>query len=155
MRETNVERLEQLLAEHGRRRQDGSARPETRQRINPEFRDGFSHAVRQQVLPILEEAVATLRPRVEKAHLFHQLGTAGLRLKLDQWDDYERALVFFGDVRSGRVRITHEGVGFSLLAREIPVEDLKIDTVQAEVMRFIDRLLAEPAAVARERRAAA
>lgn len=155
MREANVERLEQLLAEHGRRRADGSARPETRKQINPEFSDGFSHAVREEVLPILEEAVATLRPRVEKAHLFHQLGTAGLRLKLDQWDDYERALVFFGDARSGRVRITHEGVGFSLLAREIPVEDLKIDTVQAEVMRFIDRLLAEPVAVARERRVAA
>lgn len=155
MRETNVERLEQLLTEHGRRRKDGSARPESRKQINPEFSDGFSRAVREEVLPILEEAVATLRPRVEKAHLFHQLGTAGLRLKLDQWDDYERALVFFGDVRSGRVRITHEGVGFSLLAREIPVEELKIDTVQAEVMRFIDRLLAEPAVGARERRVAA
>lgn len=155
MRETNVERLEQLLAEHGRRREDGSARPETRKQVNPEFRDRFSHAVREEVLPILEEAVATLRPRVEKAHLFHQLGTAGLRVKLDQWDDYERTLVFFGDVRSGRVRITHEGVGFSLLAREIPVEDLKIDTAQAEVMRFIDRLLAEPAAAGRgDRRAA-
>jgi hypothetical protein len=155
MRETNVERLEQLLAEHGRRRADGSARPESRNEVNPEFRDGFSHAVREEVLPILEEAVATLRPRVEKAHLFHQLGTAGLRVKLDQWDDYERALVFFGDVRSGRVRITHEGVGFSLLAREMAVEELKIDVVQAEVMRFADRLLAEPAAGARERRAAA
>lgn len=154
MRESNVERLEQLLDEHRRRREDGSARPETRKQINPEFQDRFSHAVREEVLPILEEAVATLRSRVEKAHLFHQLGTAGLRVKLDQWDDYERALVFFGDVRSGRVRITHEGVGFSLLAREIPVEDLKIDTVQAEVMRFIDRLLAEPAAVGRDRRAA-
>lgn len=154
MRESNVERLEQLLAEHRRRREDGSARPESRKQINPEFQDRFSHAVREEVLPILEEAVATLRSRVEKAHLFHQLGTAGLRVKLDQWDDYERALVFFGDVRSGRVRITHEGVGFSLLAREMPVEDLKIDTVQAEVMRFIDRLLAEPAAVGRDRRAA-
>lgn len=155
MRANNVERLEELLAEHRRRREDGSARPETRAQINPEFREGFSRAVREEVLPILEEAVAALRSRVEKAQLFHQLGTAGLRVKLDQWDDYERALVFFGDVRSGRVRITHEGVGFSLLAREMAVEDLDVATAEAEVMRFIDRLLAEPAATGGgERRAA-
>jgi hypothetical protein len=138
-----MERIETLLAEHGRRRADGSARPETRLNRNPEFRDGFSHAVRENVLPILEEAVGRLRPRVERASLFHQLGTAGLRVKLDQWDDYERALVFFGDNRSGLVRITHEGVGFSLLAREIPVEELTLETAETEVMRFLDRLLRE------------
>ena len=155
MRATNVERIEELLAEHGQRRADGTARPETRARVNPEFREGFSRAVREEVLPILEEAVATLRPRVEKAHLFHQLGTAGLRVKLDQWDDYERTLVFFGDVRSGRVRVTHEGVGFSLLASEIPIERLTLEAAQAEVMRFFDRLLREPVvAGGRERRAA-
>lgn len=154
MRETNVERIEELLAEHGQRRKDGSARPETRAQMNPEFRERFSRAVREDVLPILEEAVAAVRPRVEKASLFHQLGTAGLRVKLDQWDDYERALVFFGDVRSGRVRITHEGVGFSLLARELPVDELDTATAEAEVMRFIDRLLAQPTAGGGERRAA-
>ena len=143
MRPQNMERIESLLAEHGRRRQDGSARPETRLQRNPGFRDGFSRAVREHVLPILEEAVARLRPRVERVGLFHQLGTAGLRVKLDQWDDYERALVFFGDNRSGRVRITHEGVGFSLLAREIPVDGLDAETAVGEVMRFLDRLLRE------------
>ncbi|HEX2165150.1 MAG TPA: hypothetical protein VHM02_14495 [Thermoanaerobaculia bacterium] len=155
MRESNVERLERLLDEHRRRRDDGSARPETRAQLDPEFREAFSHAVREQVLPILEEAVATLRPRVEKAHLFHQLGTAGLKLKLDQWDDYERALVFFGDVRSGKVRITHEGVGFSLLAREMAVEELTLEVAAAEVMRFADRLLREPALPPRRERRAA
>ncbi|HEX2253662.1 MAG TPA: hypothetical protein VHQ65_10380 [Thermoanaerobaculia bacterium] len=154
MRQSNLERLETLLAEHGRRREDGSARPERRAEINPEFREAFSRAVRTHVLPVLEDTVSTLRPRVEKTSLFHQLGTAGLRVKLDPWDDYERVLVFFGDPRSGVVRITHEGVGFSLLARELAVEELDEATVQAEVIRFMNRLLRSDRGETERRRAA-
>ncbi len=141
MQTRHADRLEALLREHHRRREEGSARPEARGREHPRFRAEFSRAVREHVLPILEEAVHRLRPKVERAHLFHQLGTAGLRVKLDQWDDYERALVFFGDDRAGRVRVTHEGVGFSLLASELAVADLDDARAEAEVMRFLDRLL--------------
>ena len=148
MRQAHLERLTELLAEHDRRREDGSARQENRALLAPEFRDAFSRSVRTVVLPVLEEAVASLRHRVERSSLFHQLGTAGMRVRLDQWEDYERKLVFFGDPRSERVRITHEGVGFSRLAAELPVDELDEAEVERQVYDFLDRLLAGEAEVA-------
>lgn len=147
MRQAHLDRLTELLAEHDRRRADGSAKPENRTLLAPEFRDAFSRAVRTVVLPILEEGVASLRHRVERASLFHQLGTAGMRVKLDQWEDYERTLVFYGDPRSERVRITHEGTGFSRLAAELRVDELDEAEVERQVYGYLDRLLAGEAEV--------
>lgn len=141
MRQTHLDHLTELLAEHDRRRKDGTAKPENRAVLAPEFREEFSLAVRTVVLPIVEEAVANLRHRVERASLFHQLGTAGMRVKLDQWEDYERSLVFDGDPRSRKVRVTHEGTGFSRLAAELTVDQLDTDEVERQVYHFLDRLL--------------
>jgi len=73
----------------------------------------------------------------------HRVTAAGLRIKLDRWEDFERSLLFFGDDAPRVVRVTHEGIGFGLLSRRVPVSQLTAALVEEEAMKFLRRLFGE------------
>jgi len=143
MEKTNVERLHQLLRRHEDLVEDKRTHPEGFLRQNEPFREEFSRAMRSQVVPVLEEIKDVMVGKVESASIFHRVIAAGLRIKLDRWEDFERSLLFFGDDAARVVRITHEGIGFGLLSRRIPVGELTPAVVEDEAMKFLRRMFGE------------
>jgi hypothetical protein len=143
MDKANVERLQQLLRRHEEMLEEKRAHPEDFLRQNEPFREGFNRAARSVVIPVLEEIKDILVGKVESASIFHRVTAAGLRIKLDRWEDFERSLLFFGDDAGRLVRITHEGIGFGLLCRKIPIADLQPALVEEEAMKFLRRLFGE------------
>jgi len=143
MDKANYERLQQLLHRHEEMLDEKRAHPEDFVRQNEPFRDSFNRAARSVVVPVLEEMKDMLVGKVESASIFHRVTAAGLRIKLDRWEDFERSLLFFGDDAARVVRVTHEGVGFGLLIRKIEVSELVPDLVEEEAMKFLRRLFGE------------
>lgn len=143
MDKTNYDRLQQLLRRHEEMLDEKRAHPEDFARQNEPFRDSFNRAARSVVVPVLEEIKDMLVGKVESASIFHRVTAAGLRIKLDRWEDFERSLLFFGDDAARQVRVTHEGVGFGLLIRKIEVSELVPDLVEEEAMKFLRRLFGE------------
>jgi hypothetical protein len=137
----DTDRIESLLSTYESFREDKRYHPEEMVRRNPEFRDRFNRAARQVIVPVLQEVADALRRRVDSASIFHRLTTAGITVKLDPWEDFDRTLLFFGDEDTGAVRVTHEGVGFSYLRDRVDLADLTPERVEEEAMRFLDRLL--------------
>jgi hypothetical protein len=99
--------------------------------------------VRSTIVPVLEEIKNVMVGRVESASIFHRSTAAGLKIKLDRWEDYERSLLFFGDDSTQVVRITHEGVGFGLLSQKLPVSQITSEMVEEEAMKFLKRLFGQ------------
>jgi hypothetical protein len=143
MDKANVERLQQLLRRHEEMLEEKRAHPEDFLRQNEPFREGFNRAARSVIVPVLEEIKDMLVGKVESASIFHRVTAAGLRIKLDRWEDFERSLLFFGDDAGRLVRITHEGIGFGLLCRKISIADLQPALVEEEAMKFLRRLFGE------------
>lgn len=143
MDKTNVERLHQLLRRHEEMLEEKRTHPEDFVRQNEPFREEFSRVARSQVVPVLEEIKDIMVGKVESASIFHRVTAAGLRIKLDRWEDFERSLLFFGDDAARVVRITHEGIGFGLLSRRIPISELTPAVVEEEAMKFLRRLFGE------------
>lgn len=139
----NLERLQILLKGHEEIVEEKRARPEGILRQNDPFREQFSRVTRSVIMPILEEIKDVMVGKVESASIFHRSTAAGLRVKLDRWEDYERSLLFFGDDATQMVKITHEGVGFSLLSQKVPVERLDVELVEEEAMKFLKRLFGQ------------
>lgn len=140
------DRIEDLLATYEGRREDKRYHPEEMVRRNPEFRDRFNQAARQVIVPVLQEIADVLRRRVDSASIFHRLTTAGITVKLDPWEDFDRTLLFFGDDGADVVRVTHEGVGFSFLRSRLRLDELTVERVEEEAMAFLERVLhREPA----------
>jgi hypothetical protein len=117
--------------------------PEDFSRQNEPFRESFNRAARSVVVPVLEQLKDMLVGKMESAAIFHRVTAAGLRIKLDRWEDFERSLLFFGDDAARVVRITHEGVGFGLLIRKIAISELQPALVEEEAMKFLRRLFGE------------
>jgi hypothetical protein len=139
-------KIEGLLAGYEARREDKRYHPEEMVRRNPEFRERFNQAARKVIVPVLQDVADVLRRRVDSASIFHRLTTAGITVKLDPWEDFDRTLLFFGDDGDDVVRVTHEGVGFSLLRARVPLDELTAERVEEEAMAFLDRVLhREPA----------
>jgi hypothetical protein len=156
----NLERLQILLSGHEAIVEEKRTRPEGILRQNDPFREQFSRATRSVIMPILEEIKDVMVGKVESASIFHRSTAAGLKVKLDRWEDYERSLLFFGDDATQAVKITHEGIGFSLLSDKVPIERLDVALVEEEAMKFLRRLfgqeqLRRPTAPAQENGAAA
>lgn len=143
MDKTNVERLYLLLRRHEEMLEEKRTRPEEITRQHEPFREGFKKAMRSTVMPILEEIKDILVGKVESASIFHGVTAAGLKVKLDRWEDFERSLLFFSDDASRVVRITHEGVGFGMLSRKAAVHELTPELVEEEAMKFLRRLFGE------------
>jgi len=143
MNKDNLARLQQLLRRHEEMLEEKRAHPEDFSRQNEPFREGFNRAARSIVVPVLEDIKDILVGKVESASIFHRVTAAGLRVKLDRWEDFERSLLFFGDDAGRQVRITHEGVGFGLLCRKITTEELQPALVEEEAMKFLRRLFGE------------
>src|SRR6185369_541740 len=143
MDKANYERLQQLLRRHEEMLDEKRAHPEDFVRQNEPFRDSFNRAARSVVVPVLEEIKDMLVGKVESASIFHRVTAAGLRVKLDRWEDFERSLLFFGDDAARVVRVTHEGVGFGLLIRKIEVSELVPALVEEEAMKFLRRLFGD------------
>lgn len=154
MNRVNVERLHLLLRGHEEMLEEKRIHPELLQRQGAEFRDVFKGVVRSVIVPALAEVKDLLVGRVESAAIFHGPATAGLKVKLDRWEDHERSLLFFADAGTRMVRITHEGVGFGLLSRRATAAEVTPELVEEEAMKFLKRLfgdeqLRRPAAYAR------
>ncbi|HEY0553553.1 MAG TPA: hypothetical protein VGG20_04765, partial [Thermoanaerobaculia bacterium] len=81
--------------------------------------------------------------KVESASIFHRSTTAGLKLKLDRWEDYDRSLLFYGDDSTKVVKITHEGIGFGLLIEKVPLSQVTPELVEEEAMKFLKRLFGQ------------
>ncbi|HVR97857.1 MAG TPA: hypothetical protein VMW27_14660 [Thermoanaerobaculia bacterium] len=143
MDKLNLERLHLLLKAHEEMLEEKRAHPEEFLRHNDEFRESFNRLVRSTVVPVLEEIKDIMVGKVESASIFHRLTAAGLKIKLDRWEDYERSLLFFGDEATQTVRITHEGVGFGLLSQKLPVDRIDSALVEEEAMKFLRRLFGQ------------
>lgn len=143
MDKSNLERLQQLLKGHEEMLEEKRIHPEGVMRQNDPFRESFSRVARSVIVPLLEEIKDVMVGKVESASIFHRSTTAGLRIKLDRWEDYERSLLFFGDDTTHVVKITHEGIGFSLLSDKIPLSQLTSGLVEEEAMKFLKRLFGQ------------
>jgi hypothetical protein len=139
----NIERLRLLLRGHEELVEEKRQNPEGLLRLNEDFRQRFSELVRTAIVPQLEEIKDVMVGKVESASIFHRLTAAGLKVKLDRWEDYERSLLFFGDHASRVVKVTHEGIGFSLLSRQVDLYDLTPALVEEEAMKFLRRLFGQ------------
>ena len=157
MDQANVERLQLLLKLHEEGLEEKRLHPEASREQASGFRERFNGVVRSTILPPLEEIKDLMVGRVESAALFHRLTAAGLKVKLDRWEDFERSLLFFGDPGTRTIRITHEGIGFGLLSRKVDPAELTPALVEEEAMKFLRRLfgdeqLRRPEAAAGDRR---
>jgi hypothetical protein len=157
MNKANVERLKLLLRAHEEILEEKRLHPELLQRTGGAFREEFKGLVRGVIVPVLEEIKDLMVGKVESASIFHGMAAAGLKVKLDRWEDYERSLLFFADPGTRVVRITHEGVGFGLLSRKLDAAEITPEVVEEEAMKFLKRLfgdeqLRRPSAAAFARR---
>lgn len=143
MDKANLERLQILLKGHEEMLEEKRTRPEGVLRHNDPFRESFGRVARATIVPVLEEIKNVMVGRVESASIFHRSTAAGLKIKLDRWEDYERSLLFFGDDAAQVVRITHEGVGFGMLSQKLPVSQVTPELVEEEAMKFLKRLFGQ------------
>ncbi len=143
MNKANLERLEMLLKGHGEMVEEKRVRPEGVLRHNDPFRERFNRASRSVIMPVLEEIKDVMVGKVESASIFHRSTAAGLKVKLDRWEDYDRSLLFYGDDSTKVVKITHEGIGFGLLIEKVPIAQLTPELVEEEAMRFLKRLFGQ------------
>jgi hypothetical protein len=139
----NVERLRLLLKGHEEILEEKRIHPEAVQRQNVAFRESFNAIVRSTMMPVLEEVKDLMVGKVESASIFHRLTAAGLKVKLDRWEDFERSLLFFGDPGTRMIRITHEGVGFGLLSKKVDLAQLTREMVEEEAMKFLKRVFGD------------
>lgn len=143
MDKRNIDRLRQLLRGHEELVEEKRMSPEGLVRLNEDFRQSFAEAVRATIFPELEQIKDIMVGKVESASIFHRPTAAGLKVKLDRWEDFDRSLIFFGDHASRVVKITHEGVGFSLLSRQVDLAALTPRLVEEEAMKFLRRLFGQ------------
>lgn len=143
MDSANLERLRILLHGHEDLLEGKRSRPEGIVRPNDSFREEFNRVARSVIVPVLEEIKDVMVGKVESASIFHRSTAAGLKIKLDRWEDYERSLLFFGDDAARIVKITHEGIGFSLLSDKLSLAEITSDLVEEEAMKFLKRLFGQ------------
>jgi hypothetical protein len=143
MNQANRERLEMLLQGHEQMLEEKRLRPEGVLRQNDEFRDQFNRTARSVIVPVLEEIKDVMVGKVESASIFHRSTAAGLKVKLDRWEDFDRSLFFYCDDATRVVKITYEGIGFGLLANKIPLAQLTKELVEEEAMKFLKRLFGQ------------
>ena len=143
MDKANVERLKLLLKGHEEILEEKRVHPEAVQRQNVAFRESFNAVVRSTILPVMEEIKDLMVGKVDSASIFHRLTAAGLKVKLDRWEDFERSLLFFGDPGTRMVRITHEGVGFGLLTKKVELAQVTREMVEDEAMKFLNRVFGD------------
>ena len=143
MNKANLERLEMLLKGHGEMVEEKRVRPEGVLRHNDPFRERFNQISRSIIMPVLEEIKDVMVGKVESASIFHRSTAAGLTVKLDRWEDYDRSLLFFGDDSTQVVKVTHEGIGFGLLIQKVPIAQVTPELVEEEAMRFLKRLFGQ------------
>jgi hypothetical protein len=143
MNEANRERLEMLLKGHEQMLEEKRLRPEGVIRQNDELRDQFNRAARSVIVPVLEEIKDVMVGKVESASIFHRSTAAGLKVKLDRWEDYDRSLFFYFEDSTRVVKVTYEGIGFGLLARKLPLSELTSEVVEEEAMKFLRRLFGQ------------
>src|SRR3954465_4546915 len=143
MNEANRERLEILLKGHEQMLEEKRLRPEGVLRQNDEFRDQFNRTARSVIVPVLEEIKDVMVGKVESASIFHRSTAAGLKVKLDRWEDFDRSLFFYCDDSTRVVKGTYEGIGFGLLANKTPPAQPTKGLVEEEAMRFLRRLFGQ------------
>ena len=143
MNKANVEKIHILLKRHEQMLEEKRINPEEFLRQNEAFQETFGRLMRSTVVPVLEEVKDILVGKVESASIFHKRTAAGLKVKLDRWEDFERSFLFFGDDAAQCVRVTHEGVGFGLLSRKIGLHQVTHELVEEEAMKFLKRLIGQ------------
>ena len=143
MNKANLERLQTLLKGHEEMLEEKRTRPEGVLRQNDPFREQFNRLARSVIVPVLEEIKDVMVGKVESASIFHRSTAAGLKIKLDRWEDYERSLLFFGDDAGKVIKVTHEGIGFGLLANKVPASEVTAELVEEEAMKFLKRLFGQ------------
>lgn len=135
------DRLENLLSTYAEQRKVRKLHPMPAEHRNWAFRDRFSSRAREVIVPTLQQYVDQLRGKVQTASVFHRTRAAGLTVRADAWQDYDRELVFFSDEAAEQVHIAHEGRGFAYETLTLPLDELTAGLVEVEVMAFLDRVL--------------
>jgi hypothetical protein len=143
MDKANIERIQLLLRRHEQVVEEKRMHPDEFLRQNEQFQEAFGRVARVTIVPVLEEIKDLLVGKVESASIFHRKTAGGLRVKLDRWEDFERSLLFFGDASTQTVRVTHEGVGFSLLSQKLSLHQVTAELVEEEAMKFLKRLFGQ------------
>jgi hypothetical protein len=143
MNPANRERLQMLIKGHEAMLEEKRLRPEGVFRQNDPFREEFNRLARAVILPTLTEIKDVLVGKVESASIFHRSTAAGLKVKLDRFEDYDRSLHFYGDASTKVVKVTYEGIGFGLLADKLPLAQLNAEVVEEEAMKFLRRVFGQ------------
>ena len=143
MDKANIERIHLLLKRHEQMIEEKRVNPEEFLRQNEQFQEAFGRVARATIVPILEEIKDILVGKVESASIFHKRTAAGLRVKLDRWEDFERSVLFFGDASTQSVRVTHEGAGFGLLSQKLGLQHVTPELVEEQAMKFLRRLFGQ------------
>lgn len=143
MDQANVERLRMLLKNHQDLLEEKRFSTEGLQQQQESFRESFNGVVRATIVPVLEEVKDVMVGKVESASIFHRLTAAGLKVKLDRWEDFERSLLFYADHGARIVRVTHDGIGFGLLSRKLDLDEITPALVEEEAMKFLKRLFGD------------
>jgi hypothetical protein len=143
MDKANIERIQLLLRRHEQAVEEKRVNPEEFLRQNEQFQEAFGRIARSTIVPVLEEVKDILVGKVESASIFHRKTAGGLRVKLDRWEDFERSLLFFGDASTQIIRVTHEGVGFSLQSQKLSLSQVTAELVEEEAMKFLKRLFGQ------------
>ena len=143
MDKANVERIYLLLKRHEQMIEEKRLNPEEFLRQNEQFQEAFGRMARSTIVPILEDIKDILVGKVESASIFHKRTAAGLRVKLDRWEDFERSFLIFGDAGTQTVRVTHEGAGFGLLSQKLGLQHVTPELVEEEAMKFLRRLFGQ------------
>jgi hypothetical protein len=140
MEKANRERLLSLLKQHEQLLHGKQAHQEELPRQTAQFLEAFSSLAQSTIVPILGEIKDILVGKVESASIVRRQTAAGLRIKLDRWDELERSVVFFGDRSTQTIRISYEGIGFGLLSRKVALHEVTPDLVEEETLKFLRRL---------------
>jgi hypothetical protein len=143
MDKANIERIQLLLRRHEQVVEEKRLHPEEFLRQNESFQEAFGRVARATIVPVLEEIKDLLVGKVESASIFHRKTAGSLKVKLDRWEDFERSLLFFGDASTQTVRVTHEGVGFSLQSQKLSLQQVTAELVEEEAMKFLKRLFGQ------------
>lgn len=143
MDKANVERIQLLLRRHEQVVEEKRMHPEEFLRQNEQFQEAFGRVARATIVPVLEEVKDILVGKVESASISHSRTAGGLKVKLDRWEDFERSLLFFGDASTQTVRVTHEGVGFSMMSQKLALNQVTRELVEEEAMKFLKRLFGQ------------
>ena len=99
--------------------------------------------VRATIVPVLEEIKDIMVGKVESASIFHRLDRRRHAGQARPLGGLRALAPLLRRPRPRIVKVTHEGIGFSLLARQVDSQQVTPRLVEEEAMKFLKRLFGQ------------